>query len=190
MDLQSSIRENPNPTQRLELKIAKHTTKKPSSHPARHHVSPPKHQPPSMRPHLLRTPKIKAHKALISRMKKAPSSSNHTEQKPSNIFENDKPRHETKEAHEKKAPTSNIADKGEQREGPSKVVVQTSELKLYTPSRRCATKRGAHEPRGDGSNGRRGNDVGWRTQSDGKAKKERKKKGLLGNMEVNKQCEE
>ncbi|KAB2603966.1 hypothetical protein D8674_038744 [Pyrus ussuriensis x Pyrus communis] len=128
-----------------------------------------------MRLHLLKTPKIKAHKALISRMKKAPSSSNNTEQKPSNIFENDKPRYETREAHEKKAPTRNIADKGEQWEGPSKVVVQTSELKLYTPSRRCVTKRGAREPRGDISNGRRGNDVGWRTQKDGKAKRKVKK---------------
>ncbi|KAB2635233.1 BTB/POZ domain-containing protein [Pyrus ussuriensis x Pyrus communis] len=46
--------------------------------------------------------------------------------------------HETKEARKCK-PTRNIVDKGEQREGPTMVMVGTPELKLYTFSHRSAT---------------------------------------------------
>ncbi|KAB2635167.1 BTB/POZ domain-containing protein [Pyrus ussuriensis x Pyrus communis] len=52
--------------------------------------------------------------------------------------------HETKESRRCK-PTRNIADKGEQREGPTMVIVGTPELKLYTLSHRsgknCDTQR-------------------------------------------------
>lgn len=101
-----------------------------------------------------------------------PKTTKHTVKKPrtNNSFEINKCRHETK-----KALTSNIANKYNQREGPLKVVMRTPEPKIYTLTRRSATKYGACGSRGDESNERRGNDVGWRKQRDGKAIREMKK---------------